>query len=403
MKTIITRPIAGGTVRAIPSKSVAHRLLICAQMSGLDIRGVCEEISEDLAATTECLTGLAVSAERGPQETPVLNCRESGSTLRFLLPLSVACSAGARFLGSERLMSRPLKELEDQLTAHGCAIRREDASIRISGRLRGGSFILPGDVSSQYISGLLFALPLLEEDSEIHITGGLQSKPYVELTTAALGKARIKIEADYGERESVFRIAGKQQYDLRSFGRDDIEGDWSNGAFWLTAKALGAPVRCVGLRSDSVQGDRRIREIIDICKEPGDLEIDVGQTPDLVPAIALLAMGRGAGEVTTIVNAKRLRMKESDRIESVTATVNGLGGSAEAAGDTIRITGNGETKHRPPAPLDSFNDHRIVMMAAIGALLCDGPVEITNSQAVRKSYPGFFEDYASLGGGIVTE
>ena len=403
MKTIITRPPSGGTIKAIPSKSAAHRLLICACLSGLDIQGVCENLSEDLKATTECLLALRDVSERDAAGTPVLNCRESGSTLRFLLPLSAVLSSEACLEGSERLMNRPLKELEEQLRGHGCAIDKEDGKIHISGRLRGGKFTLPGDVSSQYISGLLFALPLLHEDSEIRVSGGLQSRPYVEMTTDALKQANITVEANYGETESVFRIKGNQKYELGSFGLEDIEGDWSNGAFWLVAEALGAKIRCIGLREDSVQGDRRIKELIDTYSRPGEWIVDVGQTPDLVPEIALLAMARKDGEQTKIINGKRLRMKESDRIESVVTTVNHLGGNAKATEDEIHIVGTGERKHRPLAPIDSFNDHRIVMMASIGALLCDGPVEIIGSQAVRKSYPGSFEDYKSLGGRVLTE
>ncbi len=403
MKTIITCPPSGGTIKAIPSKSAAHRLLICACLSGLDIHGVCEDLSEDLKATTECLLALRDVSEWDAAEMPVLNCRESGSTLRFLLPLSAVLSSEACLEGSERLMNRPLKELEEQLRGHGCTIDKEDGKIHISGRLRGGKFTLPGDVSSQYISGLLFALPLLHEDSEIRVSGGLQSRPYVEMTTDALKQANIMVEANYGETESVFRIKGNQKYELRSFGLEDIEGDWSNGAFWLVADALGAKIRCVGLREDSVQGDRRIKELIDTYSRPGEWIVDVGQTPDLVPEIALLAMARIDGELTKITNGKRLRMKESDRIESVVTTVNHLGGNAKATEDEIHIVGTGNLKRRPLAPIDSFNDHRIVMMASIGALLCDGPVEIIGSKAVRKSYPGFFEDYKSLGGRVLTK
>lgn len=403
MKTIITRPLSGGTIKAIPSKSAAHRLLICACLSGLDIEGICEDLSEDLKATTECLLALRDVSERDAAGTPVLNCRESGSTLRFLLPLSAVLSSEACLEGSERLMNRPLKELEEQLRDHGCMIDKENGRIHISGRLRGGMFTLPGNVSSQYISGLLFALPLLHEDSEICVSGGLQSRPYVEMTTEALKQAKIKVEANYEETESVFRIKGNQKYELSSFGLEDIEGDWSNGAFWLAAEALGAKISCIGLKDDSVQGDRRIKELIDAYRRPGEWIVDVGQTPDLVPEIALLAMARKDGELTKITNGKRLRMKESDRIESVVTTVNHLGGNAKATEDEIHIVGTGDRKRRPLAPIDSFNDHRIVMMASIGALLCDGPVEIIGSQAVRKSYPGFFEDYKSLGGRVLTK
>lgn len=403
MNTIITRPPSGGTIKAIPSKSAAHRLLICACLSGLDIQGVCEDLSEDLKATTECLLALRDVSEWDAAGTPVLNCRESGSTLRFLLPLSAVLSSETCLEGSERLMNRPLKELEEQLCSHGCTIKKEDGKIHISGRLCGGKFTLPGDVSSQYISGLLFALPLLQEDSEIRVSGGLQSRPYVEMTTGALKQANITVEANFGENESIFRIKGNQKYELGSFGLEDIEGDWSNGAFWLVADALGAKIRCVGLREDSVQGDRRIKELIDAYSRPGEWIVDVGQTPDLVPEIALLAMARIDGELTKITNGKRLRMKESDRIESVVTTVNHLGGNAKATEDEIHIIGTGNRKRRPLASIDSFNDHRIIMMASIGALLCDGPVEIIGSQAVRKSYPGFFEDYKSLGGRVLTE
>ena len=428
MNTIITRPPSGGIVRAIPSKSVAHRLLICAFLSKLDIRGVCEGLSEDISATRDCLLALGgasgllvyedLPAHGDEEDRPILDCRESGSTLRFLLPLCGTAEREICLRGAGRLMKRPLSELKEQLVSHGCTISGEEDVICIRGGLRGGEYTLPGNVSSQYVSGLMFALPLLDEDSTIKIEGGLQSKPYVDLTIHSLRRSGIVVEepggedtaagegsgTDQGQRtqNTVYRIPGRQKYKLPSFSENDIEGDWSNGAFWLVVKALGVDVTCEGLNKGSIQGDRKIVEMIEACRAEGEIRIDVGQTPDLVPAIALAAMGRKRGEVTKIVNAGRLRMKESDRIESVTAAIEGLGGLAKATEDEIHIMGTGEEKIKPVRPIDSFNDHRIVMMAAIGAILCDGSVEIKDSQAVRKSYPGFFDDYVSLGGEVIT-
>ena len=400
MNTKIIKVPTGGKIKAIPSKSAAHRLLICACLSGLEIGGVCEELSEDIGATADCLLALRASIEANRQSPPILNCRESGSTLRFLLPVSAALHGEAYLTGSGRLMQRPLKELEDQLRSHGCHITGKENSIHISGMIRGGSFVLPGNVSSQYISGLLFALPLLEEDSLIRIKGELQSKPYVDMTLDALRRSGIKIEVGDDDAEYIYEIEGRQRYALSSFAVEDIEGDWSNSAFWLVAEELGADIDCTGLKTDSLQGDKRILEIIEDSRKSGVLTIDVKQTPDLVPAIALIAMGRRSADVTRIINAGRLRMKESDRIESVVAASNALGGNAKATENEICITATGDRRLKPRSPIDSFNDHRIVMMAAIGAMLCDDSVEIRDSQAVNKSYPGFFDDYVSLGGEI---
>ena len=413
MDRIITRPLRSGKIRAIPSKSAAHRLLICAQMSSLDIKGVCDGLSEDLAATTECLRKIGEASRGGidpssvedavaeeAEDEVILNCRESGSTLRFLLPLCAAMGQPAYLRGSERLMKRPLAELEEQLTAHGCRITRTPQGIRIRGKLCGGRYDLPGTVSSQYISGLMFVLPLLDEDSEICIDGMLQSRPYVDMTIDALKKSGISIEECETGDAVIYRIRGGQRYGLKTFAIEDVEGDWSNGAFWLAAAELGADIECTGLDPGSLQGDRNILNMIEECRATGEIEIDVGQTPDLVPVIAILAMARDAEDVTRIVNAGRLRMKESDRIESVVAAVNALGGCAKARETEIIITGTGDRKLDPSGPVDSYNDHRIVMMAAIGALLCEGPVEIRGSQAVRKSYPGFFDDYVRLGGEV---
>ena len=437
MKTRILKPVSKGTVSAVPSKSIAHRTLICAFLSGLDVTGMYGRdlpgaggagsglLPDDIEATLSCLRALAGGADpdlagsadrdlAGGEEIP-LDCRESGSTLRFMLPICAAIGGRYRLRGSVGLMQRPMDDLETQLALHGCSIRREEGSIILSGRIGGGDFTIPGNVSSQYVSGLLMALPILGEESRIRVDGELQSKPYVDMTIDTLKRAGITIVEDDAPR--LYRIPGNQKYNMKSFDPGHIEGDWSNAAFWIAAAELGADIKCEGLDRGSIQGDKTIIELAKTLRDNEDKEIDVSQRPDLVPAIALIAAGREKGVRTHLTGAGRLRFKESDRIESVAATLEKLEIEVCSKGDEIHITGSGRklqntgTEKNEPAcriegtdsaviDIDSFNDHRIVMMAAVGALLTDGIVEIDGSEAVRKSYPGFFEDYRQLGGQI---
>lgn len=392
-------------IEIIPSKSDAHRALICAALSDLTsgraCQVVCSSTSQDIEATAKCLAAL----ETGRSQ---MYCGESGSTLRFLLPVMGALGYRAEFYPEGRLPERPLSPLYEELESHGCRLSPQGSvPFVIEGQLKPGFFRIPGDVSSQYISGLLFALPLLEEESRIVIEGELQSRPYVEMTIRVLRDFGIEIlPVDDG-----YRVPGGQRYGAPPVYQ--VEGDWSNGCFWLAAGALVPGGVCVsGLNPDSLQGDKEILRLLSrfgartevsaegIAVMPDTLcgiEIDASQIPDMVPILAVIACG--AKGKTTIKNAGRLRIKESDRLASVSQVLAGLGADITELAEGLEILGTGRLAG---GTADSWGDHRIAMMAAIASLICDGPVTITGSQAVKKSYPDFFRilEEAGLGENI---
>lgn len=400
-----------GRLCAPPSKSAAHRALICAALAQGD--SVVSPISDsaDMETTLGVLEAMGSTYEQDGHtvrfhsscwaDYPVtLNCRESGSTLRFLLPIATALGIPAVFRGEGRLPQRPIDVLTEQLCQHGITIDGGEMPFQMSGQLTGGKFVLPGDVSSQFVSGLLFALPLLEESSEIHLTSPLQSASYVDLTIGALADAGIEIE----QTEFGYQIKGAQTYRA---GKKHVEGDYSNAAFWLCAGAIGGELTVDGIEPDSVQGDRAIVQILrqfgaqaemqgDSCHiQPCELKgmrIDAAPIPDLVPILAVTAAF--ANGDTEIYNAARLRIKESDRLSAVSALIRDLGGSVEEFSDRLIIHG-GSLRG---GTVDGMNDHRIVMSAAVAALFCKEPVVIRGAQAVNKSYPNFFEDLEKLGG-----
>lgn len=320
--------------------------------------------------------------------SPTLDCSESGSTLRFLLPVAAALGRGARFVGHGRLPERPHDVLLDAMAEHGATTDARRLPLQLHGRLYGGTFALPGNVSSQYITGLLLALPLCAEDSVIRLTTRLESAPYVNLTLRALADFGIRVET----LPNGWRIPGRQRY--RSPGRVAIEGDWSGAAFWLAANALGSHVECGNLDETSAQGDRAIRPLMNHLGG----EIDVSECPDLVPALAVAAAGFPGR--TALVGAARLRLKESDRLASVAALLRALGGAVEEGAESLTIHGG--------APLtggtvDGCGDHRIVMAAAVAATAASSPVTILGAQAVAKSYPDFFRDFKALGGNLIVQ
>lgn len=383
-------------INIIPSKSDAHRALICAALSRKPCHVICEAESEDILATRKCLEAL----KNGREE---MYCGESGSTLRFLLPVMGALGRRASFYPEGRLPARPLSPLYEELAAHGCRLSpKASVPFTIEGQLRCGTYSIPGDVSSQYISGLLFALPLLLGDSRIVIKGVLQSKPYVDMT--------IKVLADFGieiaRTAEGYLIPGGQAYRGPEVYR--VEGDWSNGCFWLAAGALLTDGICVsGLDADSLQGDKKILEIlaqfgavVDIEKETiavkrGDLKgirIDVGQIPDMVPALAVVAAASCG--ITEIVNAGRLRIKESDRLHTVTRVLSNLGAEIEELPAGLVIRGTGTLSG---GRVDSWGDHRIAMMAGIASGIARDTVVLRGADAVNKSYPGFWADLEALG------
>ena len=449
-----------GTVAAIPSKSQAHRALICAALADDVTRVECEGESEDILATVACLSALGAGIVREPsayvvQPMPhasmtapavvsqtveagvplMLPCGESGSTFRFLLPIVGALGRSVSFLPLGRLPQRPLSPLYEELVRHGCTLSPQGAvPFYAAGKLAPGSYTLDAGVSSQFVSGLLFALPLLDGDSELRLTGRIESFPYIEMTLAMLDM--FQIEAHFSDR--VFAIPGGQVY--RSPGTARVEGDWSNAAFWLTAGALGAVrgalgaahrseahdgaegadtdaadgaegarvVTCTGLALQSHQGDRGILDILTafgasvaagdaaVAVSGGKLrsvEVDARDIPDLVPILAVAAAL--ADGVTAIHNAGRLRTKESDRLTAVTDLLCGLGADVRESADALHIHGG-----RPltGGEVSSWGDHRIVMAATIAATMCSAPVVIRGAEAVNKSYPSFFNDLQALGG-----
>ena len=380
-----------GTIQTIPSKSQAHRLLICAAFADRPTTLICPGTNRDIEATADCLNALGatvIRSETGYTVNPIqtvpktaeLNCCESGSTLRFMLPIVAALGVDATFLMAGRLPKRPLSPLWEEMERMGCTLSRPTPdTIRCSGRLQSGEYVISGGVSSQFITGLLFATSLLEGGSSIRITGNLESAPYVTMTQQAMGL--------FGVHTDQFIIAGGQQF--RTPGQIRVEGDWSNGAFWLAAKALGSKLTVTNLDPNSSQGDRAAAD--HLAKLDEYTVIDATHTPDLVPILAIVA---GAKHGAKFINCGRLRLKETDRLMTTAAMILNLGGEAEIVDDTLIVAGTGYRG----GMVDALNDHRIAMSAAIAATVSDEPVNILNAHEVRKSYPAFWEDYKKLGG-----
>ena len=408
----ITPALLGGTIPAIASKSDAHRLLILAALSRGETRLLMEQRSEDIDATIGCLRALGAAIEilpdgvvvRGiehPNENPLLDCGESGSTFRFMLSVACALCEHARFTGGGRLPERPIGELMRVMQAHGAAFSAERLPFATAGRLAGGDFSLPGNVSSQYLTGLLLALPLTHQDSTISLTTHLESAGYVDITLHALRHFGVRVRVEHG----VYAVSGGQA--IQSPGTLRVDGDWSNAAFFLAAGALGKPVTMTGLSLDSPQGDKMILDALrkfgarvdatteTVTVSPAMLTgctIDVGETPDLLPILAVLG-ACSTGE-TRLVNAARLRLKESDRLASVSAMLRALGGTVTELPDALVITGG----TLAGGTVDSCRDHRIAMSAAIAAIRCANEVSILGADAVNKSYPAFYTDFNQLGG-----
>ena len=386
--TISPRPLRGD-LTVIPSKSQAHRLLICAAFSDQPTLLRCAETNRDIEATAGCLTALGASIIRTdsgytvfPIETvpekAQMNCRESGSTLRFLLPVAGALGVDALLTMEGRLPQRPLSPLWEEMERMGCTLTRPTPdTIRCTGKLRPGAYRIDGGVSSQYITGLLLALSLLGSGSQLEIIGKVESRPYIEMTKAAI--SLFGGDPDHpGEKR------------FHSPGAVSVEGDWSNGAFFLAANELGSNLTLHGLDSASPQGDRTVLEILPLLRS-GAPRISAADIPDLVPILSVAAAWNHGAVFTDI---RRLRMKESDRVASVIAMLKSLGGRADADENTLtvfpsRLTGG---------VVDSFNDHRIAMSAAIAATACTGPVTVLGAECVSKSYPSFWEEYRRLGG-----
>jgi 3-phosphoshikimate 1-carboxyvinyltransferase len=319
-------------------------------------------------------------------EQAVIDCNESGSTLRFIIPVAAALGTEAEFTGRGRLPQRPIDIFKRELGRNGITFLTEEMPYRISGKLRGGEYRIEGDVSSQFVTGLLFALPLLDQDSEIVLTSHLESRPYVDITIDILRKFGVTVE----ETENSFRIRGNQRFLAHN---ERVEGDYSQAAFFYVANALGSDVNIGNLDENSVQGDRRITELVREWKTEGCYKADCSDIPDLVPVLAVLgAFGR---KRSVIYNAKRLRIKESDRLSTTAAMLNALGGDVEVTDDGLIIE---PTDAMHGGTVDGAGDHRIVMAAAVAATAISGEVIIRGAEAAEKSYPDFFSDYTKLGG-----
>lgn len=411
---VISPSVIRGTLTPPPSKSAAHRLLIAAALAGEGrVRGL--SLSADMEATLRAVRGLGVSvrldgdaacfAPAPPSSSPSplpVDCGESGSTLRFLIPLYAARGIPAVFTGHGRLPERPLGVYADCLPPHGVTLSAASGlPLTVTGRLTGGDFALPGDVSSQFITGLLFALPLCREDSRIRLTTPLESAGYVDMTLQVLRQAGIRVEP----LEDGWFIPGSQTYQPLDTA---VESDWSQAAFLLAAGALGGEVTLTGLNPASAQGDREALSLFRrfgaaveeapgriVCRKAPlhGIDIDAAQIPDLVPVLAVTAAL--ADRVTHITGAARLRLKESDRLAAVADGIRRLGGRVEEGPDFLTITG---VPRLTGGRAEGYNDHRIVMALSMAALGCEAPVTVTDAQSVAKSWPAFFEDYRAIGG-----
>ncbi|MDR2529941.1 MAG: 3-dehydroquinate synthase [Oscillospiraceae bacterium] len=372
-----------GRVAPPPSKSVSHRRVICSALAGVRDFSAYTNLSDDIDATVRCISALVNSVGDGSAESATPDCGESGTTLRFLVPIAAALGRTARFTGHGRLLTRPIAPLLEALSSHGASCTLTDGALTVSGQLCGGTFELPGDVSSQFVSGLLLAAPLIG-GATVRITSALQSASYVDVTIGVMREFGVEIRTI----ENGYIVPDSRYIAPQSLVQDL---DWSQAAFFLAARALGCDVEVTGLREDSAQGDRAFAAIVENAARGGRLtavEVDVSDIPDLVPPLAALFCF--ADGVTRLTNAGRLRLKESDRLASVTAAINALGGNAAIDGDTLVITG--VTRLRGGA-VNPHGDHRIAMMTAVLALRADGEVWLANPECVRKSYPDFWRDF----------
>ncbi len=383
-----------GTVCAPPSKSMAHRFLIGAALSKeiCTLSGV--DLSEDILASIDCLKALGANAEINgdkvtvdPEnfmqaENPVLECRESGSTLRFFIPLALCTGKTTAFKGSERLLSRPLEIYEKLCGENDFLFKKENGTLTVCGKLQSGEYTLNGDVSSQFITGMIFALVYLNENSVLHIKPPFESKPYVELTVSALKSFGACVDFD---GEYTVKIA-KSHFNGFS---GKIEGDYSNGAFLDAFNYLGSQVKIENLDPDSLQGDKIYKEYFDKILA-GTPTLDISDCPDLGPVLFALAALKNGAKFT---GTDRLKAKESDRGAAMNEELTKLGGGLLFGKNSITVP---KTELKPAQiPLDGHNDHRIVMALSVILSKIGGSVE--GAEAVRKSYPGFFEDIKNLG------
>lgn len=391
-----------GTVSAPPSKSAAHRAILCAALSSGKSKILKLSYSDDILATLSAVSVLdaqAIVTDDGAKISGIckvqelndieIDCNESGSTLRFIIPIALAIGGNFCVTGKGRLMERPLDDYFKIFDKEGISHTRKDDRLYLSGKLQGGKYELAGDVSSQYITGLLFGLSMLSVDSEIFITTPLESAPYVELTIDIMAKFGVKIEKSADLR--YFVVKGNQKYIATDYC---VEGDYSQAAFFYVANALGSNIEILNVSADSYQGDKEIINIINAMKPfNAERSIDVSQVPDLVPIITLLATQTDG--ITHIVGAKRLRLKESDRLSAITTELKKLGAKIEEREDSLTVFGKTELHG---GEVDAHNDHRIAMTMAIASTVATSEIKLSGYESVKKSYPDFWEIFNSLGG-----
>lgn len=389
-------------------------MLIAAALAG----GVSEisniSRSEDIDATVDALTALGAKIFREgtvytvigiktPSASAVIDCRESGSTMRFIIPIAAALGCSCEFRGSGKLPERPITPYIREMGKNGAVITKAEGIMpfTMNGKLRGGEYVLEGDISSQFITGLLFALPLCSENSVIRLASKLESKPYADMTIDALARFGISIEESEDKNGlPLYRIRGGQKYRSADV---TVEGDYSQAAFYFAANALGSEVKVDNLNENSVQGDKKILEIIrDMgynklnAQTSGKLpafSADVSDIPDLVPILTVL--GCFTDGISRITGAKRLKIKESNRLEAIAAALENIGGKVKVLDDSLEIE---PVERFHGGTIDGCNDHRIVMASAIASTMADGEITITDAEAVSKSYPDFWRDFISLGG-----
>lgn len=409
MEVKITPKKLIGRVTAPSSKSYSHRAIIAAALAG----GISELTnisgSKDIEATAAAMSALGanvledggvytVMGIKKPAERAVIDCGESGSTLRFVIPIAAALGCGCEFRGAGKLPERPIDPYIRELGRHGVTIDRKEGVMPfyMNGKLTGGEYFLEGNISSQFVTGLLFALPLCAEDSVIRLTSRLESKPYADMTVQALRLFGVEVAETAENGLPVYRIKGGQRYQSAKCA---VEGDYSQAAFFFVANALGSEVIIDNLNENSVQGDKKILEIIgemgynNVNSGLKPFTADVTDIPDLAPILA--ALGCFTGGTCRIIGGERLKIKECDRLAAIADALNALGGRVTVAGDTLEIQ---PAERLRGGRVNGCNDHRIVMAAAIASTMSEGDVFITDAEAVAKSYPNFWNDFRSLGG-----
>lgn len=420
MKRVIMPRNLSGSLRLPPSKSLSHRAIIAASIANGVSKIDNVMYSDDIIATLDIMEEFGAKIQRGKDTLIIegtqnfklpnrpLDCKESGSTLRFLIPFGLMVDGECEFVGRGKLVTRPIETYIEILKKQNIDYEYSGKlPLKLNGKIKADEFIVPGNISSQFITGLLFVLPMLEKDSKIIIQGKLESKGYIDLTIDMLSLYGVTIDHDNYEE---FYIKGNQTYQSRDYC---IEGDYSQLAFWIVAGTIGERIEIDNIRENSLQGDKKVIDIVQsmggnlrfegdrLIVEPAHTKgvtIDASQCPDIIPVLCVL--GALSDGETRIINGDRLRIKESDRIKATIDIIEKLGGFAVETSDGMIIKGNSKFHG---CELDSWNDHRIAMAGAIGGIRARGKVSISRSGAINKSYPSFFQDYEKLGGKIYGE